>query len=103
MDKVLCDDWGRWRVSRESCREVLDVRGNDDARQLVHGLIRCFHKSAHLKRQLAAALTPRLPIMINSLTPPRKNSMESDRPTHVSAHHQSQASVVQHQARCCLR
>jgi hypothetical protein len=48
---------------------------------------RSFHKSANLKRQLSLHHSDQITY---SVTPPRQNSMESDRPTHIITDTQSQ-------------
>jgi hypothetical protein len=67
---------------------VLDVRGNDAARQLVPRPESVF---SQVRESQTPAFTPRLRSTITySVTPPRQNSMESDRPTHVFTDTQSQ-------------
>lgn len=90
MDKVLCDEWGRWRVSRESCREVLDVRGNDAARQLVPRPVGVFTSPLVSNASWPPPSLHDSDQITYSLTPPRQNSMESDRPTHIFTDTQGQ-------------
>jgi hypothetical protein len=73
---------------------VLDVRGNDAARQLVPRPESVF---SQVRESQTPAFTPRLRSTITySVTPPRQNSMESDRPTHI-------ITDTQNQRQCCTR
>jgi hypothetical protein len=78
-------------VERCSMCEAMTLR--DSSCQDAH---RSFLKSAHLKRQLAPLSLHDSDTITYSVTPPRQNSIESDRPTHIFTDTQSKR-------QCCTR